>query len=272
MMHAPEWIARDLTFRPTGSARSIIDDVTVEISQGRFTALIGPNGAGKTTLLRLLLGTIEPSSGSIVFNRRRLEDVTRAELARAIGVVPQGEGEPSFTVREIVAMGRYPHLGPWQRERVEDVAAIERAMHRCDVAQFAERWVTTLSGGEQQRVRLARALAQEPRALVLDEPTSSLDIKHEMTTFEFLSRLRDEGVTVLIATHNLNLAARYADAVVLMDRGTIVSEGPPAEVITPETIEAAYEWPVDVTSHRSGAPQISPRRTADRESSGRGVR
>jgi len=145
-------------------------------------------------------------------------------------------------------------------------------MYRCDVAQFAERWVTTLSGGEQQRVRLARALAQEPRALVLDEPTSSLDIKHEMTTFEFLARLRSEGVTVLIATHNLNLAARYADAVVLMDHGRIVSHGPPADVITPETIEAAYDWPIDVISHQSGAPQIVPRRQNDHESFGGEVR
>ena len=104
-----------------------------------------------------------------------------------------------------------------------------------------------------------RALAQEPRALVLDEPTSSLDIKHEMTTFEFLARLRGEGVTVLIATHNLNLAARYSDAVVLMERGRVVAQGAPADVITTSTIEAAYDWPVDITTHRGGAPQISPR-------------
>lgn len=260
MNHGAQWVVHALTYRPMGSARAIINNVSLEIAQAHFTALIGPNGAGKTTLLRLLLGTLEPTSGSITFSGRRLAETTRAELARAIGVVPQGEGEPSFTVREIVAMGRYPHLGPWQRERVEDVAAIERAMYRCDVAQFADRWITTLSGGEQQRVRLARALAQEPRALVLDEPTSSLDIKHEMTAFEFLACLRGEGVTVLIATHNLNLAARYADAVVLMDHGRIVSQGAPADVITPETVESAYDWPVDVTSHRSGAPQVSPRR------------
>jgi iron complex transport system ATP-binding protein len=244
----------------------IVTDVSLEIYQGRFTALLGPNGAGKTTLIRLLLGVLAPTSGTIAFAGKPVADASRAELARAIGVVPQGEGEPSFTVREIVAMGRYPHLGPWQRERVEDVAAIERAMYRCNVAQFADRWVTTLSGGEQQRVRLARALAQEPRALVLDEPTSSLDIKHEMTTFELLARLRDEGVTILIATHNLNLAARYADAVVLMYHGRIVAQGTPVDVIAPETIEAAYDWPVDITPHQSGAPQVSPRRMQQRES------
>lgn len=257
-MSGAQWMARNLTYRPLRSVRTIISDISLDIPRGQFTALLGPNGAGKTTLIRLLLGTLEPTNGSISFGGRPLTSATRAELAREIGVVPQGEGEPSFTVREIVAMGRYPHLGPWQRERVEDVTAIERAMYRCDVAQFADRWVTTLSGGEQQRVRLARALAQEPSTLVLDEPTSSLDIKHEMTTFEFLARLRADGVTVLIATHNLNLAARYADAVVLMDAGRIVSQGPPAEVITPNAIEAAYDWPVDVTPHGSGAPQVSP--------------
>jgi iron complex transport system ATP-binding protein len=231
-----------------------------------MTAILGPNGAGKTTLIRLLLGTITPTSGAVTFGERSLADIGRSELARAIGVVPQGEGEPSFTVREIIAMGRYPHLGPWQRERIEDVAAIERAMYRCDVVQFADRWVTTLSGGEQQRVRLARALAQEPKALVLDEPTSALDIKHEMTIFEFLARLRDEGVTVAIATHNLNLAARYADVVVLMDCGRVVATGSPAEVITTTTIGAVYDWPVDVSLHRDGAPQVSPR-AAERQAS-----
>jgi iron complex transport system ATP-binding protein len=258
-MSIAQWAARGVSYRPLGSVRAIINDVSLEIARGGLTALLGPNGAGKTTLLRLLLGTLEPSNGTISFAGRSLTTTTRIVLAREIGVVPQGEGEPSFTVREIVAMGRYPHLGPWQRERVEDVAAIDRAMHRCDVAQFADRWVTTLSGGEQQRVRLARALAQEPSTLVLDEPTSSLDIRHEMTTFELLARLRDDDVTVLIATHNLNLAARYADTVVLMDTGRVVAAGSPADVITPATIEAAYDWPVDVTPHRSGAPQVSPK-------------
>jgi len=258
-MIGAHWSAADVAYRPLGSSRAIVSDVSLDIARGQFSSLLGPNGAGKTTLIRLLLGTLHPTEGTICFDGRPLTGVTRPELARAVGVVPQDEGEPSFTVREIVAMGRYPHIGPWQRERIEDVAAIERAMHRCDVAQFADRWVATLSGGEQQRVRLARALAQEPRALVLDEPTSSLDIKHEMTTFEFLARLRGEGVTVLIATHNLNLAARYSDAVVLMERGRVVAQGAPADVITTSTIEAAYDWPVDITTHRGGAPQISPR-------------
>ena len=258
-MSADQWTVRGVAYRPPRGVRTILSDVSMNVPRSRFTALLGPNGAGKSTLIRLLLGTLEPTEGMIAFRDRPLTGVTRAEIAREVGVVPQGEAEPSFTVREIVAMGRYPHLGPWQRERVEDVTAIERAMYRCEVAQFADRWVTTLSGGEQQRVRLARALAQEPGTLVLDEPTSSLDIRHEMTTFEFLARLRDNGVTVLVATHNLNLAARYADSIVLMEAGRVVAHGRPADVITPTTIEAAYDWPVDVTTHLSGAPQVAPK-------------
>ncbi|HWH52000.1 MAG TPA: ABC transporter ATP-binding protein [Gemmatimonadaceae bacterium] len=256
---APSWSLRDVNHRPPGAPRDTVSEASLEIDQGALTALIGPNGAGKTTLLRMLLGTIAPSSGTILFRGRAIREWSRRDLARSIGVVPQSEGEPLFGVRELVAMGRYPHLGPWQRERDEDVRAVDRAMTRCDVAQFADRWTTTLSGGEQQRVRLARALAQEPAILVLDEPTASLDIRHEMTTFELLRRLRIDGTTVLLATHNLNLAARYADTLVLMSRGRILAYGPAAEVLTPTRVATAYEWPVDVSPHSSGAPQVSPR-------------
>jgi iron complex transport system ATP-binding protein len=156
-------------------------------------------------------------------------------------------------------MGRYPHLGRWQREREQDVAAIARAMRRCAVENFGDRWLTTLSGGERQRVRLARALAQEPSVLVLDEPTTSLDVRYEMTTFELLRALRDEGVTVVLATHNLNLAARYADDLVLLHRGHVVAHGEASEVITGDRISDVYEWPVAIAMHEDGAPQVVPR-------------
>jgi iron complex transport system ATP-binding protein len=165
-------------------------------------------------------------------------------------------------VREIVAMGRYPHLGPWQRERAHDLTAIARAMDRCDIAQFADRWISTLSGGERQRVRLARALAQEPSVLVLDEPTTFLDIRHEMTTFELLRRLRDEGATILLVTHNVNLAARYADELVLMHRGRVAAHGAPASVLTEDRVAGVYEWPVSIVPHAEHgqiAPQVMPK-------------
>jgi iron complex transport system ATP-binding protein len=253
------WSLDDVSFRPAGAAHNTVDRASLDIADGRLTAVIGPNGAGKTTLLRLMLGTAAPTSGRVWFRARPLAEWTRRALAQAVGVVPQGETEPLFTVRETVAMGRYPYLGLWQRERDKDRAAIATAMARCDVTQFADRWMETLSGGEQQRVRLARALAQEPSALVLDEPTTSLDIRHEMTTFELLARLRDEGVTVVLATHNLNLAARFADDLVLMHAGRVLAHGAPTEVLTPVQIAGAYDWPVDITTYGGGAPQVVPR-------------
>jgi iron complex transport system ATP-binding protein len=180
-------------------------------------------------------------------------------LATVIGVVPQSEVEPLFTVREIVAMGRYPHLGPWRREHARDRIAIETAMQRCGVEPFASRWISTLSGGERQRVRIARALAQEPSVIVLDEPTAALDIYYEMSTFELLRQLRDDGVTVLLATHNLNLAARYADDLVLLHRGRVAAHGAPASVLTEARVAEVYEWPVGVTTSRPGIPTIMPR-------------
>jgi len=179
--------------------------------------------------------------------------------------VPQGE-EVVFplTVRALVAMGRYPHLGPWQREGEADAEAIERALEACDVVPLHDRLVTQLSGGERQRARIARALAQEPETLVLDEPTAALDLAHEMSIFELLARLRARhAVTVLLVTHNINLAARYADRVLLLERGRVIAEGTPAEVVTRSRIEHSYHWPVDVFPHPgpgedAGAPQVTP--------------
>jgi iron complex transport system ATP-binding protein len=229
-----------------------------------MTAVLGPNGSGKSTLLRLLLGTLEAQSGEIAFQGRAVAAWGRAEMARAVGVVPQGE-ESVFpvTVRELVGMGRYPHLGPWRREGAADRRAVEEAMRRCDVLHFAERLVSTLSGGERQRSRLARALAQEPGALALDEPTAALDVSHEMAIFELLRTLARGGTTVLLVTHELNLAARYADRLVLLDRGRVAAAGAPAEVLTRETVERVYGWPVRVVPHPgpgpdAGAPQVVP--------------
>lgn len=252
------WSLRDVRFGHPGASRHAVDGVTLDIGVGGMTALLGPNGAGKSTLLQLMLGLRAPTNGQIHFDGRPLAAWTRMELATASGVVPQVETEPLFTVREMVAMGRYPHLGRWQREGERDVAAISDAMRRCAVEEFGGRWLTTLSGGERQRVRLARALAQEPSVLVLDEPTTSLDIRHEMTTFELLRALRDDGVTVVLATHNLNLAARYADDLVLMHDGRLVAHGPPSAVITGDQISDVYEWPVSIAAHEDGAPQVVP--------------
>jgi len=258
------WSARGVRFRHHGAARHALDGVDLDIPDREMTALLGPNGAGKSTLLQLLMGTLTPDAGEVRFSGRPVGEWPRRALAREVAVVPQNEAEPLFAVRDVVAMGRYPHLGPWRRERVEDAEAIELAMQRCDVARLADRWLPRLSGGERQRVRLARALAQDPSVLVLDEPTAHLDVRHEMTIFALLRELSDQGTTVLLATHNINLAARYADRVVLLRAGRITASGAPAEVITASHMEEVYEWAVSIVPHTSGAPQIVPRDPAGR--------
>ena len=258
------WRAAGLTHRYPQSSRPAVMDVSLDVPAGATTAVLGPNGSGKSTLLRLLLGTLAPSAGTVTFQERPLAEWPRPALAREIGVVPQGE-EAVFptTVREMVAMGRYPHLGPWRREGPADRAAVDEAMRRCDVLSLSHRAVQTLSGGERQRARVARALAQEADTLALDEPTAALDVGHEMAIFELLRDLGHGGRTVLLVTHNLNLAARYADRLVLMDAGRVAAAGAPADVLTRETVQRVYGWPVEIVPHPgpgpdAGAPQVVP--------------
>lgn len=261
-----EWRAEGLSFRYPGAPRPAVDGVTLRIAPAETTAVLGPNGSGKSTLLRLLLGRLRPDRGRISFAGRPLERWRRRELARWIGVVPQEEEAPfPFTVREVVAMGRYPHLGPWRRLGPRDEEAIAAALRACDLEALADRPFPALSGGERQRARLARALAQEPRALVLDEPTASLDIGHAMGLFEVLTGWARCGATVLVVTHDLNMAARYARTLVLMSRGRIAAAGSPHEVLTPDVLEAVYGWPVRVLplpgpGPDAGVPQVIPLR------------
>lgn len=258
--------SRALTYRYPGAASDAVAGVDLSVPEGSLYAVIGPNGCGKTTLLRLLLGALDPSAGAVHYAGRALETWPRRELALRIGVVPQVE-ELVFpmTVRELVGMGRYPHLGPWRSEGAADRAAVDRALGTCDVAGLADRPFDTLSGGERQRVRVARALAQEPATLVLDEPTASLDIAHEMGIFELLRGLADGGVTVVIVTHNLNVAGRFADRLLLMHRGHTAAEGEPHDVLARKLLEPVYAWPLAVTPHPGpgrdgGSPQVVPLR------------
>lgn len=264
--------ARSLRYRYPGAAGDAVHNVNVSVPRGALYAVIGPNGCGKTTLLRLLLGALTPRAGDVMYADRSVGDWPRRDLARQVGVVPQTE-ELVFplSVRELVSMGRYPHLGPWRGEGSGDRAAVGAAMARCDVAGFAARPVNTLSGGERQRARLARALAQEPETLVLDEPTASLDVAHEMGIFELLRALADSGTTVLMVTHNLNLAARYADQLLLLDGGRAIAEGTPGDVFSSDTLETVYRWPIAVVRHPgpgfdAGAPQVVPLRSRTRTS------
>lgn len=261
-MTSPLLAASGLRFRYPGAPRHAVDEVDVAVPEGALVGVIGPNGSGKSTLVKLLLGALEPDRGEIRLLGRRLSSWRRREMARRVGVVPQNESVTfPVSVREFVAMGRYPHLGPWRTEGPEDRDAVERALARCDVESLAGRAFSTLSGGERQLARVARALAQEPDLLVLDEPTVSLDVRHEMEIYELLRELVGGGTTVLLVTHNLNAAARYADRLLLLHEGRARAEGPPGEVLTRETVEDVYGWPVRVVRHPGpgpdeGAPQV----------------
>jgi iron complex transport system ATP-binding protein len=251
--------ARGVTVRYPGAARSAVTDVNIDIAYAHFTAIIGPNGSGKSTLIRALLGALPLDAGSVVFEDRPVGDYARNQLARRIGAVTQIEEMPfPVTVRELVATGRYPHLGAWRAEGDADRVAVTRALDRCHVSELAGRSVAQVSGGERQRARIARALAQEAPTLVLDEPTASLDIAHEMVVFELLRSLADdEGRTVIVATHNINLAARYADTMLLMADGRAARVGAPVDVMRKDVLQPVYAWPLQIFE-LDGAPQVAP--------------
>lgn len=246
--------------RYAGAPGPALTGVTANVPSASFYAVLGPNGSGKSTLARALLGSVPLLSGHTRIDGRATVEWERRELARAVGVVPQAESLSfPLRVRELVEMGRYPHLGLLGAAGRDDARAVEVALDECEVMHLVDRNVQTLSGGELQRVRIARALAQQPAALVLDEPTASLDIRHEMAIFELLRRLADEGRTVLLITHHLDLAARYADRVLLLDCGHVAAEGTPRQVFRPGILEAVYRWPVQVTDDpMTGSPRVIP--------------
>jgi iron complex transport system ATP-binding protein len=241
--------------------RDALRDVSLEVRAGEYHAVLGPNGSGKTTLVRAALGLVPPTAGRADILGRPAGDWTRRDLARAVGVVSQREDNlfPQ-RVRETVLLGRYPHLSLFGGVRAADRAAVDRALVACDVVDLADRWLWTLSGGEYQRVRLARALAQEPKLLVLDEPTASLDLRHEMELFELVRALVEtHGLAALMITHHVNLAARFADRVLILAGGRAVARGAPPDVLTRETVERVFDWPV-VIEPFEGRPQMIPLR------------
>ncbi len=253
---------RNLTVRYPGAAAPALQDVSLTVPPGTLFAVLGPNGSGKSTLARTILGAVPPGGGDILLDGASLGTWNRRAMARAVGAVAQSEPLPfPMTARELVAMGRYAHLGPLASEGHADREAIQAALERCDVQDLAGRRVQTLSGGELQRVRIARALAQQPRALVLDEPTSSLDVRHEMAIMELLHGSAECGITVVLITHHLDLASRFADRILLLSEGRVAAEGPPAEVLDPEVLGRVYRWPVVVeVDGLTGSPRVVPLR------------
>ena len=272
-MASPEWrpeLSGDrLTYMHPRAAEPAVNDISLSVVPGRLLAVVGPNGAGKTTLLRLLSGALVPQTGHVRLDDRPLRDLHDRLRARALAVVPQSESSPfPVTVREMVGMGRYPHLGPWERADSLDHTVVDRALERCAVGHLAERQLARLSGGERQRARIARALAQEAPVLLLDEPTGGLDLRFRMELFHLLRELRADGLAVLVITHDLNLAARFADRLLLLDQGRARARGTPEEVLSGDTLEEVYEWPLRLVPHPgpgsdTGAPQTVPLRKDD---------
>jgi iron complex transport system ATP-binding protein len=231
------------------------------VDGSRLVAVVGPNGSGKTTLVRAISGLSRLVAGSVLIDGRPVGQWPRAALAQVLAVVPQREEHVfPLVVREMVMLGRYARLGPLAAPGPADREAVEQALARCDIAHLADRPVDALSGGEWQRVRVARGLAQEPRLLLLDEPTASLDVRHEMELFELVRSLVDGGLAGMVITHHLNLAARFADRMVLLNGGEVVAEGAPVEVMKQQVLRRVFEWPVAVTTWCDGSPQVVPLR------------
>lgn len=247
--------ARDLTF--AYNSRPVLDRVSLRLRPGRLTGLIGPNGSGKSTLLRCLDRILKPRQGSLLIEGQELDGLTSRELARRIAYVPQS-GAPltAATVAEAVLLGRRPHLG--FRVSGPDRAKADEALAALGLTGLADRYFDELSGGEKQKVLLARALAQETPVLLLDEPTSNLDLRHQLEVLDLLTGLaRSRNLCLAVTLHDLNLAARYGDELVLLDQGQVAADGSPAEVLTPDNLARVYGVRTQVEPGHLGRPRIT---------------
>jgi iron complex transport system ATP-binding protein len=240
-------------------ARTVLRDVSLSIAAGEVLALIGPNGVGKSTLVRASSGNLKPIAGRVTVDGQDVHRLHVKDRARLIAVVPQAVRLPeAFSVFEAVLMGRTPYVGWLGRESEKDRTAVQDALDRTCTLELADRLIGELSGGEQQRVLIARALAQSARTLLLDEPTAHLDLKHQASVLSLVCDLAHvENYAVLIALHDLNLAAQYADRVALLSNGAIAAIGTPEEVLTEENLSPAYGLRVAVYEHPAhGAPLV----------------
>lgn len=240
---------------------SVLRDLRLEIEAGEFVGILGPNGCGKTTLLNLLAGVLRPSGGAIQLFEKNLQDYSRREVARLVSVLPQETTvDFPFSALEVVLMGRAPYLRRFQWEGLADLRLAEEAMRRTDCWQFRERDVRQLSGGERERVLLARALAQQPKILLLDEPTTHLDLRHQAEIYRLLRLLhREQGLTILAVLHDLNFAASACGRLLLLADGGLRAQGPTEAVLSPQTIREAFGTPVQRRiDPESGRPFFFP--------------
>jgi len=251
--------AEQMTVRYPGLAVPALEDVSIQLDPGNLVVIAGPNGSGKSTLQRALLGAIPLASGTVSLDGRSVGSRTRRAIARSVAALPQREESPfPMSVRDAVMLGRWTHLAPLAAAGPLDDAAAAQAIARCDVGHLVDRRVDTLSGGEWQRVRLARTLAQQPRVLLLDEPNAALDVGHEMALFALLRSLVQDGMGIMVITHQLNVASRHADRIVLLRRGRVVGDGAPANIMRPDLLSALFEWPIEVVTLSDGTQQFVP--------------
>jgi iron complex transport system ATP-binding protein len=241
--------------------RLVLNQVSLGIERGDLVGILGPNGSGKTTLLKMIGGTLTPNAGEVIFGGRPMVRWARREAARRLAYVPQETYAPfDFSVLDIVLMGRYPHLGTFALEGPADLAIARASLEATGTASFEARLFSTLSGGEKQRVVIASALAQDPELLLLDEPTASLDIGHQLEVHDLLVRLnRDRRMTMVLSTHDLNFAAALCRSLVLLRDGRVLAQGPTESVLTSDAVRALYGVTADVQRHsRAGHLTVTP--------------
>ena len=247
--------------------KPLLENISLDFKAGEFVGLIGANGAGKSTLLQLLLGLIKQQSGLVSINGRDIHAQKRRDIAKQLAFVPQSIELPyAFSAQELVAMGRNPYLGPFELETEKDKKLIQEAMHKTDISHLKERLVNTLSGGEKQRVIIARALAQQAATILLDEPIASLDICHQIETLQLIQSLTRSGKLAITALHDLNLAARYCDRLILIGQTqadtakTIIADGSPEQVLTVDNLANYFSITADIirTKNKISLANITP--------------
>lgn len=246
-MSDPTIVAEDISVSFDGVG--VLDDVTVTAERGEFVGLVGPNGSGKTTLLRTISGSLSPDTGRVSIEGDDVHSLSSRAASQRVAVVPQDTSISfSFDVRQIVEMGRTAHRGRFESTTDKDRLAVDAALDRTGTEQFSDRSIDAISGGERQRVLLARAVAQETPALLLDEPTASLDVNHAIETLGLVRSLVEDGTAAIAAIHDLDLAARYCDSLVLLSDGEIVATGAPDSVLTESTVSSAFDVRAAVTT------------------------
>ncbi|MEV1291590.1 ABC transporter ATP-binding protein [Pseudonocardia sp. NPDC049635] len=258
---APRHTLRAEHLRLAYDRREVVKDLSLDVPTGAVTMIIGPNGCGKSTLLRALARLLAPADGSVYLDGRDISGIPNREVATVLGILPQAPVAPDgITVTDLVSRGRYPHQGWFRKWTAEDDAAVAEALAVTSTGELADRPVDQLSGGQRQRVWIAMALAQRTDLLLLDEPTTYLDLANQVELLDLLTDLnRRSGTTIAVVLHDLNLACRYADHLVAMRAGAILAEGSPSEIVTPGMIEEVFRMKADVLRDPvSGTPMIVP--------------